>query len=150
MASRLLTPADPPKKSYTRPIHRQLAALCWRSGKKGTEVLLVTSSKGRWILPKGWPIDGKTSGEAAQVEAWEEAGVKRGKVSRKPLGSFVGTKITAHGDEEPCRLDVFAIEVSKTVADYPESEQRDRIWVSPGKAAKMVIEDGLREILKGV
>ncbi|NCO85257.1 MAG: NUDIX hydrolase [Rhodobacterales bacterium] len=132
---------------HTLPAHRQLAALCYRKGPTGREVLLVTSSTGRWILPKGWPMGGKKPAEAALIEAWEEGGVKKGKVARTPIGSFVGTKITPSGDEEPCRTDVYAVKVEKTVADYPEAQRRDRIWVSPRVAADMVHEDGLREIL---
>ncbi|MBL4811001.1 MAG: NUDIX hydrolase [Rhodobacteraceae bacterium] len=135
-------------KNKSKPVvHKQLAALCYRKGKSGTEVLLVTSSRGRWILPKGWPIDGKTNREAAMVEAWEEAGVKRGRITRKAVGSFVSTKTTRDGEIMPCELKVFAVEVSKIVTDYPEAEQRDRKWVSLSKAAKMVTEDGLRDIL---
>ncbi|MCC5972858.1 MAG: NUDIX hydrolase [Rubellimicrobium sp.] len=138
------------------PAHSQLAALCWRvnpdaaaaDDRDRREVLLVTSSSGRWILPKGWPISGKTAAQAAMIEAWEEGGVKKGKVSRRPLGSYMATKYTALGDEEPCILRVYAIKVSKTVDDYPEADRRDRIWVVPKLAAAMVIEDGLRDILK--
>lgn len=136
------------------PAHSQLAALCWRvnpradDGTDRREVLLVTSSSGRWILPKGWPISGKTAAEAAMIEAWEEGGVKKGKVSRRPLGSYMATKYTPLGDEEPCLLRVFAIKVSKTVDDFPEADRRTRIWVGPKRAAAMVIEDGLREILE--
>ena len=132
------------------PVHTQLAALCYRDGKSGREVLLVTSSNGRWILPKGWPMSGKSGGEAAMVEAWEEAGVKKGKLERKPVGTFIGSKFTDAGDEEPCLTKVYAIKVQKTVSDYPESDRRDRMWISPKKAAKLVTEDGLRSILKNL
>jgi len=37
--------------------------------------------------------------------------------------------------------------VQKTAADYPESDRRDRIWVSPRKAVKMVDEEGLKDII---
>jgi 8-oxo-dGTP pyrophosphatase MutT (NUDIX family) len=160
---------------FARPVHTQLAALCWRPvkardkagdktgdraaektggknavkrrGSDDREVLLVTSSSGRWILPKGWPIQSKSAPETALTEAWEEGGVKKGKVSRRPLGSFIALKTTVSGDEEPCLLRVFAVKVQKTVDDYPEAEHRNRIWVSPQVAATMVDEDGLREIL---
>jgi 8-oxo-dGTP pyrophosphatase MutT (NUDIX family) len=135
------------KALHSPPIHTQLAALCHRKGKSGKEVLLVTSSNGRWILPKGWPIEGKKPSEAAMVEAWEEAGVKKGKVDRKPMGSFVGLKRYDNGNEVPCLTKVFAVKVQKTTCDYPESDRRDRIWVSPKKAAKLVDEAGLKDIL---
>ena len=79
---------------FTAPVHRQLAALCYRTGAAGREVLLVTSSTGRWILPKGWPITGLRPGQTCLVEAWEEAGVRKGKVARKPLGAFMGSKFS--------------------------------------------------------
>ena len=52
-----------------RPPALQLAALCHRATKGGKEVLLISSSSGRWILPKGWPIDGLTAAQAAKQEA---------------------------------------------------------------------------------
>ena len=131
---------------HALPLHSQLAALCWRQTDDGPEVLLVTSSNGRWILPKGWPIDGKSAPFAAKTEAWEEAGVKKGKVGRRPLGSYMATKRTLAGDEEPCLLKVYAIRVQKTADEYPEAQTRDRIWVRPDQAARMVDEDGLRDI----
>ena len=131
---------------HALPLHSQLAALCWRETDDGPEVLLVTSSNGRWILPKGWPIDGKSPTHAAKTEAWEEAGVKKGKVGRRPLGSYMATKRTLSGDEEPCLLKVYAIRVQKTADIYPEAQTRDRIWVKPDQAARMVDEDGLRDI----
>ena len=43
-----------------RPERMQVSALCHRRDASGkTEILLITSrGTGRWILPKGWPIDG--------------------------------------------------------------------------------------------
>ena len=134
---------------FTRPVHRQLAALCYRNGEAGREVLLVTSSTGRWILPKGWPISGLKPGQAAMVEAWEEAGVRKGKVARKPLGAFMGSKFSVSGDEEPCLTQVYAVKVEETLDLYPEVDRRDRVWVSLEQAQGMVLEDGLRTILAG-
>ncbi len=134
--------------SHTEPQLVQLAALCWRKGKDGREVLLVTSSNGRWILPKGWLIEGKSASEAALTEAWEEGGVVRGKASRKPLGAYMALKRTAQGDDLPCLHRVYAIKVRDLADDFPESHRRDRVWVSPAQAARMVDEDGLRDILR--
>lgn len=128
--------------------HLQLAALCWRKAGKAVEVLLVTSSNGRWILPKGWPIDGKSPAEAALVEAWEEGGVKKGRVSKKPLGEFDSVKCLDDGREEPCRIRVFEVKVEKVKGDYPEADRRDRRWVSPEAACEMVTDEGLKAILR--
>jgi 8-oxo-dGTP pyrophosphatase MutT (NUDIX family) len=137
-----------PPRGHTEPRFVQLAALCWRKGEAGPEVLLVTSSSGRWILPKGWPMEGKSPAEAALTEAWEEAGVARGKASRKPVGSYMATKRTVQGDDVPCLHRVYAIKVRDVADDFPEAHRRDRAWVSPEQAASMVDEDGLRDILR--
>ena len=66
----------------------QFAALPWRRNAAGeTEVMLITSREThRWVIPKGWPIKGKSSAKSAAQEAFEEAGV-RGKVGKKPVGT---------------------------------------------------------------
>ena len=69
--------ADTLLSLFRRPPVLQLAALCHRKTKRGREVLLITSSHGRWILPKGWPIEGKSSRETALAEAWVERHGKR-------------------------------------------------------------------------
>lgn len=146
MASRIKATIE--AEDFTPPRHKQLAALCFRKGKKGTEILMVTSSAGRWILPKGWPMKGKKDGEAAMIEAWEEGGVKRGKVARKPMGKFLATKTMKSGDEELAETRVYAVKVKEMRKKFPESHKRDTQWLSPKKAAKLVTEDGLRKILK--
>ena len=148
-----MSPKDLPDDmsgNYTTPIHRQLAALCHRKGEKGREVLLVTSSEGRWILPKGWPMEGKHDSEAALVEAWEEAGVSDGKVKRKHIGTFVAVKTSKHGDEDICITRVFEVKAKKVLDIYPEVKRRDRRWVSAKADARLVTEDGLREILRNL
>jgi 8-oxo-dGTP pyrophosphatase MutT (NUDIX family) len=144
----LLRHVPVPKAPAEQPRLVQLAALCWRKRKDGArEVLLVTSSTGRWILPKGWPMGGKTDAEAAMTEAWEEGGVMKAKAGRQPIGAYVAIKRTLQGDDLPCLHRVYAVKVRKVVDDFPESTRRDRLWVTPEEAATLVDEDGLREIL---
>jgi 8-oxo-dGTP pyrophosphatase MutT (NUDIX family) len=53
----------------------QYAALPWRLGER-VEILLVTSrDTHRWVIPKGWPMKGRSPRGAAAVEASEEAGL---------------------------------------------------------------------------
>ena len=55
----------------------QFAALPYRRRKGQVQVLLITSlDTDRWILPKGWPMDGCTPAATAAQEAWEEAGIR--------------------------------------------------------------------------
>ncbi|TMV51109.1 NUDIX domain-containing protein, partial [Thioclava sp. BHET1] len=70
----------------------QVAGLCWRLSNKKVEVLLVTSrDTGRWIIPKGWTMKGKSKAEAALQEAYEEAGVEGS--HGKAIGDYAYVKL---------------------------------------------------------
>lgn len=128
---------------------QQVAALCWRENGKKREVLLITSrDTGRWIIPKGWPIDGLDACETALQEAWEEAGVAKAKVRDRKLGTYDYVKRVEDGEDIAVRATVFPCKVKKLAADYPEVEERDREWVSPKEAARRVDEPELKSILK--
>lgn len=130
-----------------RPAHIQAAALCIRKKGKRREVLLVTSrGTGRWILPKGWPMKGKTLAQAAAQEAWEEAGV-RGETAIEPIGSYSARKVTETGLGLRCTVHVFPLSVEDVKDDFPESRQRRRKWVSLSRASKMVQEPELKALL---
>ncbi len=53
----------------------QVAAICYRLGKRGLEFLLVRTRGRRWTFPKGSIESGLTNAQAAALEAFEEAGV---------------------------------------------------------------------------
>ena len=75
-----------------RPAYLQVGAVCLRNRKGRREVLMISSlDTGRWIIPKGWPMRGRSLAGAALREAWEEAGI-RGHVRHEPLGSFTYDK----------------------------------------------------------
>lgn len=133
-----------------RPNRVQTAALCWRKGKKGKEVLLITSrDTGRWILPKGWPITGLDGAGTAAQEAWEEAGVKPARIKSKPVGHYHYVKKLDNGMRTPVEATVYPIEVDHLADDFPEHEERKRSWMSPKQAAELVQEPELRELLLG-
>ena len=127
--------------------HRaQVGALPVRGKVGAYEILLVTSrDTGRWIIPKGWPMKGKKDHEAAAQEAFEEAGVT-GRMHKHPMGAYTYVKGTRDGSEA-IRVMVYMLEVREEVDRWPERKQRSREWVSAGKAASMVNEPGLSEIL---
>ena len=129
-------------------VRTQFAALCYRLKKDKVQVLLVTSrGSGRWIVPKGWPMDGKTPADSAATEAWEEAGVT-GKTDTRPLGMFSYSKTFEDDEDLACVAMVYAIKVKKTAREYPEAKQRRRKWVSRKKAAAMVDEPELARIIR--
>lgn len=137
------------KLMISRPGPVQLAALCFRTrGKDAPEVLLVTSSRGRWLLPKGWPIAGLDSWETALQEAWEEAGVRKGTPWREPLTSFNTIKRHDNGIEQRCTVSVYPVEVTEMRRDYPEADRRQRVWLSLSEACERVDEPALREVLQ--
>lgn len=132
-----------------RPPQLQVAALCTRVGAEGeAEVLLITSrGTGRWILPKGWPMPGRSLAEAAAQEAWEEAGV-RGLPDPEALGSYEARKVTDGGLSLPCTVHVYRLRVEALADEFPEARQRRRRWIGARMAADLVTEPGLKALLQ--
>lgn len=130
-----------------RQVRTQLGALCYRVREGKTEVLLVTTrGTGRWVIPKGWPIAGRTPGSAALREAWEEAGVV-GKLTGTAVGVYSYTKGGGR-NRMPCIVAVFPVRVKRTKDAFPEAGERRRKWFSRKKAAARVREPELRQLLE--
>ena len=130
-----------------RPSFVQTAALCWRPGAAGPEVLLVkTLRRGVWIIPKGWPMKNKSLAEAAAIEAWEEAGVT-GRIGADPVGQFTYTKIKKSGLPVQCTSQVYLLEVDKAHDNYPEAKLRRRRWFSLPDAVEAVQNPDLKLLL---
>ncbi|MBF9059938.1 NUDIX domain-containing protein [Rhodobacterales bacterium HKCCSP123] len=131
-----------------RETRTQFAALPFRVKKKGeVEVMLISSlDTGRWIIPKGWPMDGMRPAEAAAEEAWEEAGI-RGRVFDDVLGLYSYSKWLDEELSLPCIVVVFGLEVSHLDTNFPESGARKRKWLTPKKAAQRVDEPELKQII---
>lgn len=111
-------PTDP-EHADARPA-RQVAALVWRLAPSGVDVLLITSrATRRWVLPKGWPIKGRSAAEAAAQEAFEEAGVVAAPTS-EPVGSYQYDKVLRDGSLLPCTVDVFAMPMLRLLEEWPE------------------------------
>jgi 8-oxo-dGTP pyrophosphatase MutT (NUDIX family) len=133
---------------FRRPPRLQYAALCYRVKKKtnAVEVLVLTSrDTGRWVIPKGWPMNGKCSHEVAAREAYEEAGV-RGKIESEPLGSYTYPKALKDGLKVICKVQVHVLEVSEIVKNFKEKGERKAEWVSCDEAAARVNEPELRKL----
>ena len=129
-------------------VRTQFAALCYRIKAGKVQVLMITSrGSGRWILPKGWPMDGKTPAALAELEAWEEAGVI-GTSDGRCLGVYSYVKATGGVGDLPCLAMVYAVEVRELAKDYPEKGQRKRKWMSRKRAAKEVEAPELARILR--
>lgn len=125
----------------------QVGAICTRKKNEKREVLLITSrGTRRWVIPKGWQMDGLSDSQAATVEAWEEAGVSAARVTKRPLGTYDYKKELNKGDAISVSVNVFRLKVEEMKKKFPEYRQRKLCWVSPKKAAKLVREPGLRKL----
>lgn len=118
---------------------RQAAAIpLW-----GSRVGLITSRSGtRWVVPKGHFEPGKTAGEIALQEAWEEAGLT-GVLLPDPVGSYLYEKFG-----NLYHVTVFVMQVTAVADDYPEAASRKRVFVMPETAIERVQEKGLRELIR--
>lgn len=126
-----------PKRSH------QVAALPWRKGEHGFEILLVTTrTTKRWLIPKGWIMDGKADHDAAAIEAYEEAGV-RGDVQSTPLGHYGYLKLLRNGKARHVKVQVYAFHVQSELDDWPERGQRQRQWFDKAQALALIGEPEL-------
>ena len=132
-----------------RDLRTQFAALCYRVLNDNVQVLMITSrGTKRWIVPKGWPMDGLTPAQAVAQEAWEEAGV-RGRTYDQCLGVYSYGKTIEDNDTLNCVALVYPIKVKTLAKSYPEAKERRRKWMNPAKAAEKVDEPELAQILRG-
>lgn len=103
-----------------------------------SQVLLIESTRrGGWVLPKGgWETDEATAQEAACREAWEEAGV----ICRVTgeLGLIVDRREPAQvsADAPLAALQFFEAVVEKEEREWPEMHKRKRQWMSYSQAAQ--------------
>jgi len=117
----------------------QSAAIPIKSGR----ICLVTSSSGkRWVIPKGLLEPGKTAGEIALQEAWEEAGLV-GALLPQPVGSYLYEKYGG-----TCYVTVFLMQVTEAFDDWPERALRERCWLAPSQALARLEDKSLRELVR--
>jgi 8-oxo-dGTP pyrophosphatase MutT (NUDIX family) len=125
---------------------RQVAAIPIRLVGDGVEVLLITSNTTRrFIVPKGWPMKGKNARGAALEEARQEAGVV-GEAPRKPVGTYSYWKRLS---DRFVKVDVkvYLLRVTETLADWEESQERRRAWLSPAEASVLIDEPELASLV---
>ena len=122
----------------------QVGALCLNA--EGRVLLITSRNTGRWVIPKGWPMAGRTHADSALQEAWEEAGVK-GAVAETVIGTYHYAKMLRDGRSAAIAVAVYPVAVTALADDFPEAGQRRRRWFRPRKAAKRVAEPELQALL---
>ena len=107
------------------------------------KVCVITSSSGqRWVIPKGMIDPGHSASQAAQIEAWEEAGLV-GVLSPEPVGEFYYEKV-----RKAYRVSVFRMDVTTVAESWPERHRR-REWLVPQAAVLRLRETELKSIILG-
>jgi 8-oxo-dGTP pyrophosphatase MutT (NUDIX family) len=125
---------------------KQVGALPIRRTKRGeTQVLLVTTrGKNRsWIIPKGCRSKRLCDKHAAAREAREEGGVV-GHIRSQPIGVFTHRKRNGQAN----KIKVFQLDVGREERNWPEKKQRERRWVRPRQAKRLVRDPTLRRIIE--
>ncbi|WP_156379375.1 NUDIX hydrolase [Rhizobium sp. Root149] len=126
---------------------RQVGALPWRVSKSGSlRIMLITSRSGRqWIIPKGWPIAGRSEYCSATQEALEEAGVI-GIVAAAAIGEF--EYATRKEPQMRRRVRVFPLEVRGTLVRWQECAERKRRWFTLEEAVTTVSNNDLAALIQ--
>jgi 8-oxo-dGTP pyrophosphatase MutT (NUDIX family) len=114
----------------------QVAAVCYRRQGPAVEFLLVnTNGGGKWTFPKGTPEHGISHSQAAEREAWEEAGV-RGHIEPRHFHLYLHSKGVfwkAPGVREFV-IKAFLMEVEQMEPGH--EPERNPTWFSPEDAKK--------------
>lgn len=123
--------------------YRQSSVIPYRIGQAGIEVLMVSSSKKKhWVVPKGIHDPGKTAQASAANEALEEAGVV-GEVSPTEIGRYSYGKWDA-----TCTVTVYPMKVTRELPEQQwEERHRGRKWLPVDAAAELVRNDDLTNLI---
>ncbi|MHA6644807.1 NUDIX hydrolase [Mesorhizobium sp. A623] len=136
------------KKARKGGVIRQVAAIPYRLDQNGElEVLLITSRETRrFIVPKGWPMKGKSGRKAATIEAAEEAGVV-GTMQKAPGGAYSYWKRLSSSFVR-VNVVVYLLSVTEELAGWRERKTRRRAWLAPAEAALLVDEPELATLIR--
>lgn len=133
----------------TNAVLHQAGVIAYRILSAEVQVLLMTSrDTGRWIIPKGNIDEGETPPEAAEKEAYEEAGVKGTIAGSIPLGIYTYFKKQRSGEIFATAVEVYLFKVEKQLKKWPEKGERRLSWVSAKEAVELIDEPGMVPLLR--
>lgn len=126
--------------------YAQSAAIPYRIQNGELQILLISSSgKNHWVVPKGIIEPGCSAHASAAKEAWEEAGV-RGVISEQMLGCYQYDKWGG-----TCSVQVFPIWVTDFIDDRAwEENHRHREWLTLKKAMLLIEQAELRPMFEAL
>ena len=114
----------------------QVAAVCYRRRGQAVEFLLVnTNGGGKWTFPKGTPQHGISHSQAAEREAWEEAGV-RGHIEARHFHLYLHSKgvFWKPPGVREFVIKAFLMEVEQTEPGH--EPERNPTWFSADEARR--------------
>ncbi|MGB9232839.1 MAG: NUDIX domain-containing protein [Terriglobales bacterium] len=115
----------------------QAAAVCYRTGSRGVEFLLVRTRGGRWTFPKGGIEPGLTQAQSAALEAFEEAGV-HGRIEVVAFARYL-RRTSSKSRDKSVLVFAYLCEVSRL--GKPHEAKRNRTWF-PAEKAKRRLQKG--------
>ncbi|MGA2354046.1 MAG: NUDIX domain-containing protein [Terriglobales bacterium] len=118
---------------------QQVAAVCYRIGRRGIEFLLVQTRGGRWIFPKGGVEPGLTLAQSAALEALEEAGV-HGRIEEIPFARYF-RQTPDTGVSEPAVAACLCCLCAVTRREAPQEANRKPTWFSAENAKQRLLKD---------
>jgi 8-oxo-dGTP pyrophosphatase MutT (NUDIX family) len=122
----------------------QVAAVCYRRRGSSVEFLLVnTNGGGKWTFPKGAPETTLSHSQAAEREAWEEAGA-HGDIEPRHFHLYVHSKGVFWKPPGVQEFVVKAFLMEVAHAGRPQEGMRNPTWFSP-EDAKRILAKG-REV----
>jgi 8-oxo-dGTP pyrophosphatase MutT (NUDIX family) len=112
-----------------------------RMGGRSVEVCLITSrGTGQWGFPKGNIDAGETGRSTALKETWEEAGVRGELVADLP-----GYVYAKYGRVHAVTM--YVLRATAVADDWPERNQRRRLWVDTREAQRRIDRSELIPVL---
>lgn len=116
----------------------QVAAVCYRRRGQAVEFLLVnTNGGGKWTFPKGDPDPSMSHSQAAEREAWEEAGV-RGTIEPRHFHLYLHSKGVFWKTPGVREFVVKAFLLEVEQAAQPNEPERNPTWLTPEEAKKIL------------
>ncbi len=118
-------------------VSRQFGAIPYTVVKGQVVFLLVTSrGTGRWIFPKGDPMEGLAPSQVAAQEALEEAGIE-GEVDPTPIGKYRAFK-TLPFRRKVIEVELYPLRVTQQWDEWPEKGRRHRHWAILPEARRLL------------
>src|SRR6202158_4501550 len=116
----------------------QVAAVGYRRRGPSVEFLLVnTNGGGKWTFPKGDPESSLSHGQAAEREAWEEAGV-RGRIESRHFCLYIHSKGVFWKPPGVREYVIKAFLLEVEAVEAPSEFFRHLTWFSPEETKKIL------------